>query len=103
MSVPEQVINASQSELDRRRFGEIAGAGGDNTVKIFRPFLKSTAGMIPLLSSSDDRFIVIGAISYGLGYFVFAGVKIDNSARSFEKVVAAINGWSQYEAQKRRP
>jgi hypothetical protein len=103
MSVPEKVIDIVQEELDRQRFGEIAGASGANKVKTFRPYSISTGSMISLLRSADGLYIIIGAVPYGLGYFVFSGVKIDADTAAFEKVIAAIKGWGQYESRGRRP
>ena len=59
--------------------------------------------MIPLLRTADDKRIVIGAVQHGLGFFLFAGVQIDGSSTAFDKVLAGVKGWSQYEANRRRP
>jgi len=94
-------MNTKQDGLDFRRFGEIAGAGGGNDAKVFRAYPDSTTGMIPLLRTSDGQSIVIGAVSFGAGHFIFAGVEIDGASKSFHKVLAAIAGWARYERSGR--
>jgi hypothetical protein len=101
MGMGEQQIDTQQQELDRRRFGEIAGIGGSSQVVTFRPYSISTQSMIPMLRTIDGQYIVIGAVPYGIGYFIFSGVKIDATSTAFEKVVAAVKGWSQYESRRR--
>lgn len=103
MGITPQVLDTQQSDLERQRFGEIAGAGGSSKAKVFRPYAAATASMIPLLRTTDSRYIVIGAVQHGLGAFVFAGVEIDRSSTAFDKVVAAVKGWCQYEAGRRKP
>jgi hypothetical protein len=44
---------------------------------------------------------VIGAVPFGAGHFVFAGLKIDQHSRSFAKALAAIRGWTRYECYRR--
>ena len=92
-----QVVASKQEQVDRDRFGEIAGAGGTRDVKMFRQYPRTVQEMIPLLRTADDKFIVIGAVPYGAGHFIFAGVEIDNTSTAFEKVLAAVQGWVKYE------
>jgi hypothetical protein len=101
MGIGEQLIDTQQYDLDRRRFGEIAGIGGSSQIIMFRPYPIATQSMIPMLRTADGQYIVIGAVPYGLGFFIFSGVKIEASAKAFEKVLAAVKGWSQYESRKR--
>lgn len=101
MGLAEQLVDTQQQDLDRRRFGEIAGAGGSSQVTMFRPYPISTQSMIPMLRTADGQHILIGAVPYGMGFFIFCGVKIDQISMAFEKVLAAVKGWSQYESRKR--
>lgn len=92
-----QLMTTTQEPRDSQRFGEIAGAGGGNDAVVFRHYPVSTERMIPLLRTDDSQGIVIGAVPFGVGHFVFAGLKIDQQSRSFAKAVAAIRGWARYE------
>lgn len=92
-----QIVATTQEDSERERFGEIAGVGGCTDVKMFRQYQISTQQMIPMLRSKDGQYIVIGAVPYGAGYFVLAGVEIDNSSTAYEKVVAAVCGWAKQE------
>jgi hypothetical protein len=92
-----EVVASKQEKVDRDRFGEIAGAGGTENVKMFRQYPMTVQQMVPLLRTADNKFIVIGAVPYGAGHFIFAGVEIDNTSTAFEKVVAAVGGWVKYE------
>lgn len=98
---PSQLAPTKQTRDERDRFGEIAGAGRNPNVKMFRQYPMAVQQMVPMLRSDDDQFIVIGAIPYGRGYFVFCGVEIDNKSSAFEKVVEAIVGWVNYERMGR--
>jgi hypothetical protein len=102
MTLSPSVLPTKQSPAERGRFGEIAGAGGSHHATVFRPYPMSTTSMIPLLRTADDKYIVIGAVPHGLGFFLFAGVKIDSTSNTFEKVVSAVKGWCRYEANRRR-
>ncbi|MFH0957789.1 MAG: hypothetical protein V1897_03715 [Pseudomonadota bacterium] len=94
---PSQLGLTRQEQRDIQRFGEIAGAGGGSDAIIFRPYPATTQRMIPLLRSDSGQEIVIGAVPFGAGYFVFAGLEIDRVSRSFAKAVAAVCGWAKYE------
>lgn len=89
-----------QEAVDKELFGEIAGAGGQSNVKVFRQYDISTPQMMPMLRTDNGQYIIIGAVRYGNGYFVFAGVEIDQNSTGFEKVLAAIQGWAKYEHEK---
>lgn len=102
MTTGVRTIATQQDELERKRFGELAGAEGGNEVSMFRAYPCSTQRMIPMLRTTDSKHIVIGAISYGLGFFIFCGVKIDAETTAFEKVAAAIKGWARYETMGRK-
>jgi len=93
-----QPMTTKQEPRDSQRFGEIAGAGGGNDAVVFRHYPISTERMIPLLRTDDGQSIVIGAVPFGAGYFVFAGLEINQQSRSFAKAVAAIQGWARYES-----
>jgi hypothetical protein len=97
MASPSRIMGTKQVSRDFERFGEVAGAGGGNDAKVFREYPISTAGMVPLLRTEDGQGIVIGAINFGAGHFIFAGVEVDEQTKSFWKVLAAIKGWAQYE------
>lgn len=101
MSFLKSVVVGAQDDSDRRRFGEIAGAGGQTNVHVFRPYPWSTHLMIPMLRSDDRKVIIIGAVPYGDGFFLFAGLEIDQSTPAFDKAVTAIEGWAKYESKKR--
>jgi hypothetical protein len=90
-----------QGTADKEQFGELAGAGGQSDAKMFRQYDISTQPMIPMLRTDNGQYIIIGAVPFGDGYFVFAGVEIDQNSTAFEKVLAAIQGWAKYEHEKR--
>jgi hypothetical protein len=92
-----QIVNTMQEQSERERFGEIAGVGGDTKVKMFRQYLVSEQQMIPMLRSEDGKYIIIGAVPYGAGHFILAGVEIDHTSLAFEKVAAAVCGWAKHE------
>jgi hypothetical protein len=107
MHGPEpQCVPTRQEEKDLNRFGEIAGAGGEKNVIMFRQYPITTQRMIPMLrSNGQEQEIVIGAVPYGEGHFLFAAVKIDQSdpgTLSFHKVLASIHGWAKYESNSRK-
>ncbi len=96
-----QVCVTRQEPLDVERFGEIAGAGGGNDARIFRQYPATTQRMIPLLRNASGAEIVIGAMPYGVGHFVFAALEVDVASRSFAKGLAAVQGWAKYERDGR--
>jgi hypothetical protein len=96
-----QVVVTRQELIDFERFGEIAGAGGGNDARIFRQYPATTQRMIPLLRTASGAEIVIGAMPYGLGHFVFAALEIDATSRSFAKGLSAVQGWAKYERDGR--
>lgn len=91
-----------QEQRDVQRFGEIAGAGGGNDACIFRPYPSTSQRIIPLLRTDSGQEIVIGAVPFGAGYFIFAGLEIDRVSRSFAKALAAVCGWVKYERDGRQ-
>jgi len=102
LNAPPQPVLTRQDPLDSRRFGEIAGAGGGNGARVFRSYSITTQRMIPLLRTATCQEIIIGAVPYGAGYFVFAGLDIDQASPSFAKALAAIRGWANYESEGRQ-
>lgn len=94
-----KLMTTTQEPRDSQRFGEIAGAGGGNDAVVFRHYPALTERMIPLLRTDDGRGIVICAVPFGSGHFVFAGLKIDQTSRSFAKALAMIHGWARYECR----
>jgi hypothetical protein len=102
MSFQEKQVKTLQSDTERKRFGEIAGEGGESKVIMFRPYPMSTQSMIPMLCSENRDHIILGSVPYGTGFFLFFGIKIDNQTKAFEKSLAAIKGWAQYEANSRK-
>jgi len=91
-----------QEQRDVQRFGEIAGAGGGNDARIFRPYPSTSQRIIPLLRTDSGQEIVIGAVPFGAGYFIFAGLEIDRVSLSFAKALAAVCGWVKYERDGRQ-
>jgi len=102
MAGAPQLLPTKQEPVDKERFGEIAGAGGKNDVTVFRHYDISTPRMVPMLRTADWKSIIIGAVPYGDGHFVFAGVEVDQTSTAFEKVLAAVQGWAKYEHEKSR-
>jgi hypothetical protein len=92
-----QSETTKQEPRDVQRFGEIAGAGGGNDARVFRHYSATTQRMIPLLRKGSSDEIVIGAVPFGAGHFIFSGLEIDSTSRSFAKALAAIQGWAKYE------
>jgi len=99
---PPKLKPTRQEPRDLQRFGEIAGAGGGNDAKIFRQYPSTTQRMIPLLRAGNGQEFVIGAVPFGAGCFVFVGVEIDSTSRSFAKALAAVQGWAKYEVDGRQ-
>lgn len=102
MGFGSQIVPTKQDDRERERFGEIAGEGGDNLVKVFRPYPDSLQAMIPMLRTTDTKRIVFGAVLYGRGAFLFFGMTIDDDTKGFEKALAAVEGWARYETRQRR-
>ena len=98
---PIQTTATRQEAGARERFGEIAGAGGNPVVQMFRqyPLTAQAQRMIPLLLTDDGQAIVIGAVPFGSGYFLLAGVEISDRSATFDKVIAAVRGWALHEAR----
>jgi len=103
MNFTKQAVATKQDDLARKRFGEIAGEGGQNKVTVFRPYPTSIRSMIPLLLAASTEHIVFGAVPYGQGIFLFFGMQIDDQTKGFEKGLAAVRGWARYESNRRRP
>jgi len=97
------VVDALQLDRDRELFGDIAAAGGSTKVEMFRAYRPQTPGMIPLLRSSAPEYWLIGALRYGDGVFLLAGMSLsDRTTPGFPKVVAALEGWLAFEARGRK-
>lgn len=96
------VVNCSQSNDDRRLFGEIAGAGGNNQATMFRAYQPKTPGIRPLLYSENPAKWLIISLKYGDGFFLLAGLDLKGIGNTgFHKVIAAIKGWQNYEVQNK--
>jgi hypothetical protein len=92
-------VTPHQTDSDRTRFGDIAAAGGTTNITVFRAYKPQTPGMIPLLRSPGPDMWIIGALKYGDGAFLVAGVSMaDRKEPTFDKILAAIGGWVHYEA-----
>jgi hypothetical protein len=102
MNLGPQIVEVIQSDKERKMFGEVAGAGGSTSVTMFRGYPISTITMIPIIRTVNNSHIIIGSVAHGLGFFIFCGVAVTPETKTFDKVVAAIIGWSNYEAHKRR-
>lgn len=96
-------FQATQHEVDVKRFGNIASAGGTAAITSFRSYPINPIQLMPMLRDPGNQVCVIGNYQYGLGAFIFAGVSITDATPTFEKVVASIKGWAEYEARKRKP
>jgi len=92
-------VRPFQTDFDRTRFGDIATAGGDSNITMFRAYKPQTPGMIPLLRSPDPEMWIVGALRYGDGAFLVAGVSmVDRTHPTFTMILAALDGWVQYES-----
>ncbi len=99
MGPGESSCSVKQNPTEIEQFGDIAGKGVPYTANVFRAYPVNTRQMQPLLRSNDNKWIVIGSVKYGDGFFIFAGLDIrDSTGGGFEKVEAAIGGWAMYEA-----
>ena len=97
------LTECTQTQLDIDRFGNIHQAGGSSTINQFRAYPSISGAMIPMLRSIQGDFYIIGAILFGQGCYIFAGVQIDDRSTTFDKVVASIKGWADYESRGRKP
>jgi hypothetical protein len=52
-----------QEAVDKERFGEITGAGGQSNVKVFRQYDISTQQMIPMLRTDNGQYILPRAVN----------------------------------------
>jgi hypothetical protein len=102
-SFDPKIVECRQGYDDIRRFGDVASAGGKQTVNMFRAYNLKPPLLIPLLKDSEQQHCIIGGLEYGDGCFLFAGVQIDRDDKSFDKVIAAVKGWVQYEVRFRKP
>ena len=92
-------VTPYQTDSDRSRFGDIASSGGTRDITVFRAYKPQTPGMVPLLRSPNPDMWIIGALKYGDGAFLVAGVSMaDRSHPTFDKIIAAVEGWIRYEA-----
>ena len=96
-----QILECHQTPEDIARFGDIASAGGDISIRHFRAYPLSPAQLLPILRTQNH--CVIGALNSGEGAYLFAGVSIPLADSTFHKVVAAVKAWASYEARSRRP
>lgn len=94
-----EIVDCIQSDDERNRFGEIAGAGGNNRVKMFRSYPARMPGLVPLLRRENQEHWLIGSLKYGDGFFILSGLDLrGENHSSFDKVVAAVRGWADYES-----
>lgn len=98
-----EIVGCMQMEEDASRFGNIAGAGNSQIVGRFRAYPLNPPQLLTMLRDGEQQHCIIGSFLYGQGCLLFAGVFIEQTNASFEKVVAAIKGWVGYEAQGRKP
>jgi|CXWL01.1.fsa_nt_gi hypothetical protein len=96
-------FQATQLEIDVQRFGNIASAGRTPAITSFRAYPINPTQLMPMLRDPENQVCIIGNYQYGSGVFIFAGVSITDATPTFEKVVAAIKGWAEYEVRKRKP
>jgi hypothetical protein len=96
-----EVVSSTQSPDEVRRFGEIAQAGGDDTVEMFRAYALKPPVLLPLLIDAQLTRCIIGAHTFGDGAYLISAVVIDRSNKGFEKTLAAIQAWAGYETQGR--
>jgi len=99
----KKVVECAQTDLDIRRFGQIVDVGGESIIGKFRYYPSNTTQLIPILRDKVSEEIIIGGYTYGFGAFLISGVFIDGKNLSFEKVIASIIGWVQYEKNSRKP
>jgi hypothetical protein len=98
-----KVVRCHQLDEEKHRFGDIASAGGEDTVGMFRANPLNPPRLIPMLRDAEEKHCIIGAYQFGDGAFIFASLVIVRSNRSFDKAIAAIKGWAEYELKSRTP
>ncbi len=96
-------VQATQLQLDVDKFGNIASAGRSPAITTFRAYPIAPAQLLPMLRDPRNTLCILGAYTYGRGAFIFSGVSITDATPTFEKVVAAIRGWADYERRRRSP
>jgi len=95
------VVQCAQTEDAIRRFGDFTGAGGADTVTMFRSYPVKPPTLLPMLFDSGFTRCIIGAHQFGDGAYLISAVSIDNGNLAFEKTVAAIHAWISYEQHGR--
>ena len=99
-----ELVECFQTQEEIQRFGNIVDAGQSNQILKFRAYPSRQSGQtIPLLRSVNQQLYIILGLRFGKGCFLFAGVHIDDASATFEKVVAAIKGWAEFESRGRKP
>ncbi|MCB8943744.1 MAG: hypothetical protein H6658_08310 [Ardenticatenaceae bacterium] len=97
-------VECYQTSLEVDRFGDIVNSGNGTTIGKFRAYSIDSGQFITMLRDREQNQCIIGALPYGSGFFLLAGVQINNMENnSFEKVVATIHGWIKYEMQGQKP
>jgi hypothetical protein len=98
-----EIVDCLQTKEDTERFGDVMNAGNNPKVGRFRDYPLNPPQLLPLLREKEQKNCIIGSFSYGQGSFLIAGVYIKEDNFSFEKVIAAIKGWADYEGKNRKP
>lgn len=97
-----QKVESFQNQNELARFGDIQNAGGSRAVTAFRSYPINSPQIISMLRDFKEQHSLIAAYPYGEGFFLLCGLAIEGDNKSFEKVIAAITGWSLFEAKGRK-
>lgn len=90
-----QPVEITQTEEDKRVSGDLRETGSGNVVREFRSL--TSKNCISFCRANRENFgevYPIGAIRYGYGYLVVAGIEMDETG--FEKVVTSIDNFCRW-------
>jgi len=92
------LLKVFQNDVDKQIVGDLINVGGDDVVQKFRALTKESKNCIPLLRAYRSDFgevYPIGAIQYGKGYLIVAGMNLTKEAE-FKKLVKAIDAFCDW-------
>lgn len=95
-------LKVFQSDADKQIADDLTNIGDSNMIQEFRALTRETKDCIPLLRAYRPDFgevYPIGAIQYGKGYLIVAGMNMTTEVE-FKKLVTAIDGFCDWVAKR---